>query len=307
MEKKIWIVEEIETATRLDKYLANVEEDFSRSRIQQLLDDGCILVNGEVKKNKYKVQGQDKIEMTIPESKELEAIPQDLNLSIIYEDSDIIVIDKPKGMVVHPGAGNPDGTLVNGLLFHCTDLSGINGTLRPGIVHRIDKDTTGCIVACKNDKSHEMISRQLSNKTCTRIYIGLVHGVISHEQGTIDAPIGRDPSDRQKMCVTDKNGRDAVTHFKVLERYRENTLVEFHLETGRTHQIRVHMKYIKFPLVGDPKYSYRHTRQDTQGQVLHAKELHLIHPATQQGMTFKAPLPQYISDLIHELGGSYDE
>ncbi len=303
MEKKNWIVEETVERERLDKYLADSHQDFSRSYVQQLLDEGHVLVNGEVKKNKYKVVSGDKIEMTIPDVKELEAIAQDLNLSIVYEDADIIVVDKPKGMVVHPGAGNPDNTMVNGLLYHCKDLSGINGTLRPGIVHRIDKDTTGCIVACKNDKAHEAISKQLSEKTCSRVYVGVVHGVIPHEHGTIDAPIGRDERDRQKMTVTEKNSRDAVTHFKVLERFAEYTLVEFHLETGRTHQIRVHMNYIKHPLVGDPKYSYRHTRRDTQGQVLHAKELTLVHPTTQETMTFYAPLPAYFEALIDELRG----
>ncbi len=307
MENKKLIVEEGYNGVRLDKYLSEVLPEFSRSRIQQLLDENMIVVNEILKKGKYKVQVGDSIAITIPEIKELEAVPQDLKLSILYEDSDIIVIDKPKGMVVHPGAGNPDHTLVNGLLFHCKDLSGINGKLRPGIVHRIDKDTTGCIVACKNDKAHEAISIQLSEKTCSRIYIGLVHGVIPHDHGTIDAPIGRDEKDRQKMTVTEKNSRDAKTHFYVLERYENFTLVEFHLETGRTHQIRVHMNYIKYPLVGDPKYSYRHTRHDTQGQVLHAKELSLVHPTTNETMTFHAPLPNYFKELIQELGGTYDE
>lgn len=303
MEKKSWVIEEGIQKERLDKYIAETNSDFSRSRVQQLLEEGHVLVNGEVKKGKSKVSEGDSVEMLIPEVKELEAIPQDLNLDVVYEDSDIIVINKPKDMVVHPGAGNPDGTLVNGLLFHCKDLSGINGTLRPGIVHRIDKDTTGCIVACKNDKAHEAISKQLSNKTCSRVYWGIVHGVIPHDNGTIDAPIGRDEKDRQKMTVTEKNSRDAVTHFKVLKRFKNHTLVEFHLETGRTHQIRVHMNYIKFPLVGDSKYSLRHTRRDTQGQVLHAKELTLIHPTTQQKVTFEAPLPEYFEKLIEELEG----
>ncbi|MFV0380451.1 MAG: RluA family pseudouridine synthase [Anaerorhabdus sp.] len=306
MEIRKLIVSEIENSIRLDKYIAQVCDDLSRSYVQQLIDDENILVNGNKRKNKYKVINNDEIEIRIPEITELVATAQDINLSIIYEDDDIIVVDKPKGMVVHPGAGNPDHTLVNGLLFHCKDLSGINGVLRPGIVHRIDKDTTGCIVACKNDRSHNIISKQLSNKTCSRVYIGIVHGVIEHENGTIDAPIGRDEKDRQKMCVTEKNSRDAVTHFKVLERYEKHTLVEFHLETGRTHQIRVHMNYIKFPLVGDAKYSYKHTRNDTNGQVLHARELSLIHPRTNKLVTFNAPLPKYFKDLILEYGGKYE-
>ncbi len=301
MEKINIVVDETNEGTRIDTFIRDYCEELSRSRIQQLLDDGCIHVNDEVKKNKYKVKAGDEIVVEIPEVKELEAIPQDLNLDILYEDDDIIVINKPKGMVVHPGAGNPDNTLVNGLLFHCKDLSGINGILRPGIVHRIDKDTTGCIVACKNDKAHEAISKQLSNKTCSRDYIAIVHGIIPHESGTIDAPIGRDPKDRQKMVVTDKNARDAVTHFKVEERFKNYTLVSFKLETGRTHQIRVHMQYIGFPIVGDPKYSLRNTRQDTEGQVLHAKALTLVHPTTNETMTFNAPLPPYFEKLIEEL------
>jgi 23S rRNA pseudouridine1911/1915/1917 synthase len=303
MEKINYIIEENEVGNRLDKVLCARSEDFSRARIQQLLDQGLIHVNDEIKKNNYKVRCGDEVEIEIPEVKELEAFPQDLNLDIIYEDEDIIVINKPKGMVVHPGAGNPDHTLVNGLLYHCKDLSGINGVLRPGIVHRIDKDTTGCIVACKNDMAHEAISKQLSNKTCSRDYIAIVHGELPHEYGTIDAPIGRDSRDRQNMTVTDKNARDAVTHFRVEERFKGFTLVSFKLETGRTHQIRVHMQYIGFPIVGDPKYSLRNTRQDTQGQALHAQSLTLVHPRTHETMTFEAPLPDYFKALIEEMRG----
>lgn len=303
MERINYLIDETEEGGRLDKILSEKSEDFSRARIQQLLDLGLILVNDEIKKNNYKVKRGDEITIDIPEVKELEAFPQDLNLDILYEDEDIIVVNKPKGMVVHPGAGNPDHTLVNGLLFHCKDLSGINGVLRPGIVHRIDKDTTGCIVACKNDKAHEAISKQLSNKTCSRDYIAIVHGELPHEYGTIDAPIGRDSKDRQKMTVTDKNGRDAVTHFKVEERFKGFTLVSFKLETGRTHQIRVHMQYIGYPIVGDPKYAFRNTRNDTEGQVLHAEALTLVHPTTNETMTFKAPLPDYFKALIEEMRG----
>ncbi|SKA01824.1 RluA family pseudouridine synthase [Anaerorhabdus furcosa] len=303
MERINYLIDETEEGGRLDKILSEKSEDFSRARIQQLLDQGLILVNDEIKKNNYKVKRGDEITIDIPEVKELEAFPQDLNLDILYEDEDIIVVNKPKGMVVHPGAGNPDHTLVNGLLFHCKDLSGINGVLRPGIVHRIDKDTTGCIVACKNDKAHEAISKQLSNKTCSRDYIAIVHGELPHEYGTIDAPIGRDSKDRQKMTVTDKNGRDAVTHFKVEERFKGFTLVSFKLETGRTHQIRVHMQYIGYPIVGDPKYAFRNTRTDTEGQVLHAEALTLVHPTTNETMTFKAPLPDYFKALIEEMRG----
>ena len=225
-------------------------------------------------------------------------LPEDIPLDILYEDSDIIVINKPKGMVVHPAPGVTSGTLVNALLFHCRDLSGINGVLRPGIVHRIDKDTTGCIVACKNDFAHTAVSRQLENKTCHREYLALVTGKIVHDEGVVDAPIGRDQRDRQRMAVTEKNSRPARTHFKVIERFRDATLVECTLETGRTHQIRVHMKFINHPVVGDPRYGSKCPYMDTQGQVLHAFRLTLVHPRTQQTMSFEAPLPKYFSDLL---------
>lgn len=286
---------------RLDKVLSSEIEDLSRSYLQTLMDEQRVTVNGKVVKASYKVKVDDVVVIETKEAEELEAVPQDLNLDVVYEDHDVIVINKPKGMVVHPGPGNPDGTLVNGLLHHCTDLSGINGVLRPGIVHRIDKDTTGLIVACKNDKSHESLADQLMLKTASRKYLALVHGTMPHEFGTIDAPIGRDDKDRQKMAVTAKNSKPAVTHFKVVERFDDFTLMECRLETGRTHQIRVHMQYIGFPIVGDPKYSLRKTRNDTQGQMLHAFELTFVHPSTQQSMTFNAPLPEYFETILNEL------
>ena len=228
------------------------------------------------------------------------AQPQEMELDVVYEDHDVIVINKPKGMVVHPGPGNPDHTLVNGLLWHCQDLSGINGVLRPGIVHRIDKDTSGLIVACKNDNAHQSLAQQLAEKTAGRQYYALVHGVMPHEYGTIDAPIGRDEKDRQKMAVTEKNSRPAITHFKVVERFDRYTLLSCRLETGRTHQIRVHMQYIGFPIVGDPKYSLRKTL-DTQGQMLHAYQLSFVHPSTGERMTFEAPLPPAFEALLAQL------
>lgn len=289
------------TGKRLDKVLSEQLEDFSRNYLQMLIDEKFILVNGKAAKASLKCKAGDVVEIQIKEAEEIEAIGQDLHLDVVYEDSDVIVVNKPKGMVVHPGPGNPDGTLVNGLLYHCKDLSGINGVLRPGIVHRIDKDTTGLIVACKNDKAHESLADQLMLKTASRKYLALVHGVMPHEFGTIDAPIGRDEKDRQKMAVTAKNSKNAVTHFKVVERFDDATLMECSLETGRTHQIRVHMQYIGFPIIGDPKYSIRKTRTDTQGQMLHAFELTFVHPSTQQTMTFNAPLPEYFEQILNEL------
>lgn len=302
MNQYKWIVEEQNQLVRLDKFVASMQEELSRSYIQQLIDEGHIVVNQKAVKNNYKVKLGDEVICTLPQVKEMEAVPQKMDLDIVYEDQDVIVVNKPKNMVIHPGVGNPDGTLVNGILYHCKDLSGINGVLRPGIVHRIDKDTTGLLVVCKNDQAHECLAQQLSKKTASRKYIALVHGVMPHEYGTIDAPIGRDKKDRQKMAVTAENSREAVTHFKVLKRYKDMTLLECTLETGRTHQIRVHMQYIGFPIVGDPKYSLRKT-WDTQGQMLHAFELSFVHPTTQKRMTFNAPLPvayQAILDTLKE-------
>lgn len=298
MSQYKWIVEE--GSVRVDRFVASNAEELSRSYIQQLINDGQVLVNGAKVKNNTKLKVDDVVEVNLPEVKELEAVPQKMDLNIVYEDHDVIVINKPKNMVVHPGVGNPDGTLVNGLLYHCKDLSGINGVLRPGIVHRIDKDTTGLLVVCKNDKAHESLSQQLKDKTAFRKYIALVHGVMPHEYGTIDAPIGRDEKDRQKMAVTAKNSREAVTHFKVLKRYSKYTLLECVLETGRTHQIRVHMQYIGFPIVGDPKYSIRKTL-NTNGQMLHACELSFIHPTTNEKMTFEAPLPEEFKAVLDTL------
>ncbi len=300
MSQLKWKVDEGIEPIRLDRFLSIQAADLSRSYLQQLIDQGHVQVNGKSVRSSYKVKALDEIMIDIPEAKPLEAVPEPMELDIVYEDKDVIVINKPKNMVVHPGVGNPQGTLVNGLLYHCKDLSGINGVLRPGIVHRIDKDTTGLLVACKNDKAHESLAKQLREKTASRKYLALVHGVMPHEYGTIDAPIGRDEKDRQKMAVTAKNSRSAVTHFKVVRRYREMTLLECSLETGRTHQIRVHMQYIGFPIVGDPKYGPRKTMQ-TNGQMLHAFELSFIHPTTQERMTFHAPLPDAFQAVLDGL------
>lgn len=286
---------------RIDKALSQMEESWSRSQIGNWLDEERILVNGTAVKAKYKVRQGDVIEITVPEVEDLEIIPEDLNLEIVYEDADVLVVNKPRGMVVHPAPGHTSGTLVNGLMHHCKDLSGINGVARPGIVHRIDKDTTGLLMVAKNDVAHESLVNQLVEKTVTRKYTALVHGHIAHEKGTIDAPIGRDQKDRQKQAVVDK-GKHAVTHFQVIERFGEFTLVECRLETGRTHQIRVHMNYIGFPLAGDPKYGPRKTI-DFNGQVLHAGVLGFIHPVTKEYLEFESPLPEDFKQLLEELRG----
>ena len=284
---------------RIDKVIAKYE-DVTRSYAQNLLADQCVLLNGAPCKANAKVKENDCIQLEYDDEIELETQPQDLNLDVRYEDSDVIVVNKPKGMIVHPTMGKQRDTLVNGLLHHCKDLSGINGVLRPGIVHRIDKDTTGLLIAAKNDKAHLSLAEQLKDKTVNRLYYALVHGVLEHDYGTIDAPIGRDPKDRQKMCVTSKNSKNAVTHFKVIERFKNFTLVECRLETGRTHQIRVHMQYIGFPIMGDPKYSYRKTR-DCGGQMLHAHQLTFVHPSTNEKVVVNAELPQQFVEILNEL------
>lgn len=291
-----WIVEN-GADERLDKYLADAG-DFSRSRIQQLLKEERITVDGKTVRGSYRLRDGQEIVLDLPEDRNIDVLPQDIPLDILYEDSDIIVINKPKGMVVHPAPGVYEGTLVNALLYHCKDLSGINGYIRPGIVHRIDKDTTGCIVACKNDLAHESIAKQLEDKTCHREYQAIVMGNIPHDDGLVDAPIGRDPRDRQRMTVTEKNSREARTRFHVKERFGSATWVECFLETGRTHQIRVHMKYINHPVMGDEKYGKACRYMDTQGQVLHASDLTLVHPRTGETMHFSAPLPEYFEELL---------
>ena len=284
---------------RIDKALSLMEASWSRSQIGNWLDEDRIVVNGEKVKAKYKVKKGDVIEVTVPEVEDLEIIPEDLNLEIVYEDADVLVVNKPSGMVVHPAPGHASGTLVNGLMHHCTDLSGINGVARPGIVHRIDKDTSGLLMVAKNDVAHESLVNQLVEKSVTRKYTALVHGHIAHEKGTINAPIGRDQKDRQKQAVIDK-GKHAVTHFQVIERFGDFTLVECRLETGRTHQIRVHMNYIGYPLAGDPKYGPKKTI-DFDGQVLHAGVLGFVHPVTKEYLEFESPLPADFTQLLEEL------
>ena len=293
-----------EKGQRIDKYLCE-QTQLTRSRIQQLIEQGAVVVNGKATKSNYKINPGDLIEVSYENLSELDVVAQDIPLDIRYEDSDVIVINKPRGMVVHPANGNQQGTLVNALLYHCKDLSGINGVLRPGIVHRIDKDTTGLIIVAKNDKAHLELSKQLQDKTVNRLYYALVHGTFAHDYGTIDAPIGRDETDRQKMAVTEKNSKEARTHFRVLERFKDYSLVECRLETGRTHQIRVHMRYIDHPIVGDEKYGYRRTMK-IGGQLLHAHQLEFVHPSTGEKMVVEAEIPQDFAEVLQRLRAERD-
>ena len=295
---QVTVVEE-QKNERIDKFVAGINNEWSRSQVQQWIKDDVVTVNGKAVKVNYKVKEEDEITVTIPEPEALDIQPEDLNLEIYYEDADVLVVNKPRGMVVHPAPGHTSGTLVNGLMHHCTDLSGINGVMRPGIVHRIDKDTSGLLMVAKNDMAHESLVNQLVAKTVTRRYKAIVHGVIPHDKGTIDAPIGRDKKERQSMTV-DENGKNAVTHFQVLERFKDFTLVECRLETGRTHQIRVHMKYIGYPLAGDPKYGPKKTL-DMNGQALHAGILGFDHPRTGEYIQFEAPIPEVFEDALNIL------
>jgi 23S rRNA pseudouridine1911/1915/1917 synthase len=293
-------VEENEEGTRLDVYISSKLEDKSRSYIQDVIEAGNVKVNDKQKKSNYKLKIKDYVTLIMPENKELEVEKENITLDILYEDSDVIVVNKPQGMVVHPAPGNLSGTLVNALLFHCKDLSGINGVNRPGIVHRIDKDTSGILVVAKNDNAHQKLAEQLKEHTMTREYIALVEGVINSDEGTVDAPLGRHPVDRIKMSVI-KNGRNAITHFEVLERFKANTLVKCILETGRTHQIRVHMTHIGHPIVGDPVYGYKKQKFKLEGQLLHAKKLGFIHPSSGKYMEFESQMPNYFTKVINVL------
>lgn len=284
---------------RLDALLTTKVDDISRTDIQNRLKSGHILVNQKQVKPNYKVKTGDEIEFFEREDVESDIVPENLHLDIVYEDEDLAVVNKPRGMVVHPAAGHASGTLVNGLMYQLDHLSGINGELRPGIVHRIDMDTSGLLMVAKNDIAHRHLVEQLMAKTVTRKYTALVHGVIPHNLGTIEAPIGRNPKERQEMAVVD-DGKDAITHFNVLERFKDFTLVECVLETGRTHQIRVHMKYIGYPLAGDPKYGPRKTIE-TDGQLLHAGVIGFIHPKTGEYLEFKSELPQYFTEILDDL------
>lgn len=298
-------VKEEQVGKRLDKVLTQELTATSRTLVQQYIQGGYVKVNGSVSKASYKVEQGDCVSVIIPEPEITDILPEDIPLDIVYEDQDVIVVNKPSGMIVHPSVGIYTGTLVNALLYHCHDLSGINGVTRPGIVHRIDKETSGLLMVAKNDMAHQSLSQQLQDHSVTRRYFALVHGLIPHEFGRIEAPIGRDPNDRQRMICTNKNAKDAVTNFKVIERFKEMTLVECRLETGRTHQIRVHMQYIGYPVYGDPQYGMR--RDDTtHGQYLHAKVLGFVHPRTAENLYFESELPDYFIEKLQELRNEMD-
>ncbi|MFC7061280.1 RluA family pseudouridine synthase [Halobacillus seohaensis] len=297
--KDMYRVIESDQSKRIDKLLAEVIEDVSRSQVQSWLKEDYVQVNGMFVKSNYKVQEGDEINWVVPETKPMDLAAENIDIDIVYEDEDVVVVNKPSGMVVHPSAGHDNGTLVNALLYHCQDLSGINGVERPGIVHRIDKDTSGLLMVAKNDKAHESLVQQLVDKSVERKYLAIVHGMISHEYGTIDAPIGRDPKERQRMAVVNE-GREAVTHFQVLEHFKDFSYVECKLETGRTHQIRVHLRYINHPLAGDPKYGPRKTL-DLNGQALHAKSIGFEHPRSGEWLHFQANPPEEFTKALHYL------
>ena len=297
-----FLVENCENNLRLDKFLAAKLVDFSRTHVAKLIDEDNCLVNGKVAKASLKLKEGDVVEINIPETKPLEIKKEDIPLDIVYEDNDILVINKPQGMVVHPANGHNEHTLVNAVLYYSDDLSGINGVARPGIIHRIDKDTSGLICVAKNDKAHVALSEQLKDHSMSRTYIALVRGVIPENTGEINMPIGRDPRNRQKMAVTRTNSKEAVTYFKVLKRFANHTLVECKLKTGRTHQIRVHLSYIGYPVEGDPLYAGK--KYDTlykKGQLLVATSLKLIHPSTHKEMEFNIELPDYFKEIIDHL------
>ncbi|KAA8782615.1 23S rRNA pseudouridine1911/1915/1917 synthase [Paenibacillus sp. 4624] len=299
-ERMEWIVAAEHKKERVDKYITDALDNVSRSQVQLWIADGAVTVNGSLVKANAKLSEGDRIVLQIPEPAAVEIIAEDIPLEVVYEDSDLIVINKQRGLVVHPAPGHTSGTLVNALMYHCKDLSGINGELRPGIVHRIDKDTSGLIMAAKNDRAHASLAAQLKEHSVNRRYIALVHGHLGHDQGTIDAPIGRDTNDRKMYTVTERNSKHAVTHFTVTERINDYTLLELKLETGRTHQIRVHMKFIGHPLVGDPTYG-RNKGIKMNGQALHAATLGFVHPSTGEYMEFSAPIPQDMEDVLASL------
>ncbi|WP_125152232.1 RluA family pseudouridine synthase [Clostridium rectalis] len=300
MEDNIFLIGKEDELKRVDVFLSHKIKDKSRSYIQSLIEKQKVKVNGKIRKSNYKLKENDEVFIDIPESIPLNIQAEDIPLDILYEDKDIIVVNKSQGMVVHPASGNLNGTLVNALLNHCKDLSGINGVTRPGIVHRIDKDTSGVLVVAKNDLAHNKLAEQLKNHSMNRIYVALVEGVLKNDEGIIDAPLGRHPVERIKIAVI-KGGRKAITHYKVIKRFNNYTLVECKLETGRTHQIRVHMAYTGHPLVGDPVYGYKKQKFNLLGQMLHAKKLGFIHPSTNKYIEFSTELPSYYKNILINL------
>lgn len=295
------VVKDNEQNKRLDMYIAEEKKELSRTTIKRLLENGDILVNEKIQKASYKPEAGDRIQINMPEVVETKLVAQDIPVPVIYEDKDIIVVNKPKGMVVHPANGNPDGTLVNAILAMCKDsLSGIGGEIRPGIVHRLDKDTSGLLIIAKNDLAHMNMSKQIQDRKVIKKYIALVRGTVPENEATIDMPIARSQKDRKKMTV-DKNGKEAVTHFKVLARYDKYTLLEMKIDTGRTHQIRVHMSYIGHPVIGDEVYSNGKNEFGVKGQMLHAKYLEFKHPITGKDIKLEAPLPEYFEEVLKQL------
>ena len=302
MEILNYQVSDGQSGIRIDRYLSEMNEELSCSYIQKLLKEQKITVNGSAVKANYKVQEGDEISVAVPDIKEPDILPEDIPLDILYEDDDVLIVNKPKGMVVHPSAGHTSGTLVNAIMYHCGDrLSSINGVIRPGIVHRIDKDTSGLLMIAKNDAAHESLSRQLAEHSITRKYTALVYHNFTEDEGTVDAPIGRDQKNRLKQAVTWQNSKNAVTHWRVLERFGRYTLIEARLETGRTHQIRVHMAYVKHPLVGDMVYGPQKQELTEEGQLLHAGVLGFIHPRTGEYMEFSSPRPEVFENILKRL------
>lgn len=302
MKQLEFLVLKYDEDKRIDNFLNNNLEDVSRNRIQKLIEEKQVLVNNKSINKNYKIKENDKIIINIEEPKEIDILPENIPLNIVYEDEDVILVNKPQDMVVHPANGYYSHTLVNALMYHCKDnLSGINGVMRPGIVHRIDKDTSGILIVAKNDKAHQKLANQLEQHSMTRVYYAIVYNNLKNDKGVIDAPIGRHPIDRKKMAVTDKNSKRAVTHYEVLQRFNKYTFIKLKLETGRTHQIRVHMSYIGNPLLGDIVYGKEKQPFKLFGQVLHAKVLGFVHPTTNKYMEFETELPQYFKDILKKL------
>lgn len=302
MTEKHWTVPLDAEPERIDKYISTLEEELTRSYVQKLMEQGKVLCNGKKVRSSIRVAAGDEIILYLPSPKPLEVQPENIPLDVVFEDDQLMVINKPKGMVVHPAAGNESGTLVNAVLYHAKGkLSGINGVIRPGIVHRLDKNTSGLIVVAKTNEAHLSLAEQIKEKACSRIYLCLVRGNLREESGTVDAPIGRNPSQRKKMCVTQKNSRNAVTHYQVLERFGDYTLVKCRLETGRTHQIRVHMQHIGHPVMGDEEYGGGKNPFGLHSQALHAVEIGFVHPTSGERMTFSCPLPEYFEKILERL------
>ena len=302
MNEIFFKIEENSANARIDKYISENAENMTRSAVQKLIAEGCVTVNGKIPDKNLKIKTGDEITVNMPEPEICEALPENIPLDIVYEDNDLLVVNKPRGMVVHPATGNYTGTLVNALMYHCGDrLSSINGIIRPGIVHRIDKDTSGLLIVAKNDFAHNILAEQIKEHSFTRKYQAVVVGNVKDDTGTINAPIGRHQTDRKKMAVTLKNSRNAVTHYKVIARYNGYTHVELTLETGRTHQIRVHMAYIGHPVAGDPVYSGKKYLTKLNGQCLHAYYISFTHPRTNEILAFSAPLPDYFTGFLKSI------